>query len=156
MGAAIYKHTSPEGKVYIGISRSDDIRYLKRDRWQSKGQGYRRSNKQFWEDIQKFGWDKFQHEILESGIQNNDELLIKEKMYIYKYKSNNPLYGYNSPNAGKAIFCIDTGKVYYSTKHIEKELGIKQHCIYACLKGTTKSAGRLHWRYATENDREEE
>jgi hypothetical protein len=35
--ATVYKHTSPEGKVYIGICHTDNVKYVRANRWQSKG-----------------------------------------------------------------------------------------------------------------------
>lgn len=53
----VYRHTSPSGKVYIGItSRQPEQRWL-------NGNGYKDSPK-FYNAIKKYGWDNFNHEIL--------------------------------------------------------------------------------------------
>lgn len=57
----IYKHTSPSGKVYIGATSQRPAK-----RW-GGGSGYV-SNPYFAQDIQKYGWAAFTHEILASGL----------------------------------------------------------------------------------------
>ena len=54
----VYKHTAPNGKVYIGIT-SHSIE----GRWRKDGSGYKLNN-HFWNAIQKYGWNNFKHEIL--------------------------------------------------------------------------------------------
>lgn len=95
----VYKHTSPSGKVYIGITS------LKTNvRW-ANGLGYR-NQKVFYRAIQKYGWDNFLHEILFVDL-TEDEAKNKEVELIKQYKSNctkwqNPAYGYNSTDGGDA------------------------------------------------------
>jgi len=93
----VYKHTSPSGKVYIGITSLNV-----NTRW-ANGQGYR-SQKVFYRAIKKYGWNNFSHEILFSNLTEN-EAKNKEIDLIKKYKSNctkwqNPTYGYNSTDGG--------------------------------------------------------
>lgn len=59
----VYKHTSPSGKVYIGITQQRP-----EYRWQG-GLGYRH-NEYFFRAILKYGWNNFAHEILQSGLNN--------------------------------------------------------------------------------------
>lgn len=79
----VYKHTNLEnGLVYYGIA--DD--YLAR--W-NDGFGYQ-SNKQFWNDIVKYGWKNFKHEIIFENLSREDAkfyegLLIQEtQSYLLK------------------------------------------------------------------------
>ncbi|MBQ3008333.1 MAG: GIY-YIG nuclease family protein [Oscillospiraceae bacterium] len=72
----VYRHTSPEGKVYVGITRA-----LPHKRW-GRGERYK-DNPQFYTDIKRFGWDKFSHEIVDRGLDEQQALdredrLIKE------------------------------------------------------------------------------
>ena len=53
----VYKHTSPSGKVYIGITGQDIHR-----RWRNNGEGYR--GQLFYNAIKKYGWENISHEIL--------------------------------------------------------------------------------------------
>lgn len=89
---SVYKHTSPSGKVYIGVTKQSP--HL---RWQN-GLGYR-TQEYFYRAIRKYGWDNFEHEIVyqtESYTDAND----KERDLIAKYKSNDKHYGYNIENGG--------------------------------------------------------
>lgn len=65
----IYRHTSPSGKVYIGItSKNPNIR------WQN-GTGYVKCTL-FHKAILKYGWDAIKHEILFCNLS-------KEKSYSF-------------------------------------------------------------------------
>lgn len=88
----VYKHTSPNGKVYIGItSQKPEMR------WQG-GSGYSR-NSHFYNAIKKYGWNNFKHEILENNL-SADDARKKEKELISAYKSNLPEHGYNNSEGG--------------------------------------------------------
>lgn len=72
---SVYKHTSPSGKVYIGITSKSVLR-----RW-NKGLGYK-SCTAFWRAIIKYGWDNIQHQIIayklsEQVAKQLEILLIK-------------------------------------------------------------------------------
>lgn len=88
----VYMHISPNGKKYIGITQD----YLKR--WRN-GLGYWK-NKYFYNAIQKYGWDNFEHIIVAENL-TQDEAEIMEIELIAKYKSNQREYGYNHAEGGK-------------------------------------------------------
>lgn len=50
--------------------------------------------------------------------------------------------------ARKPVRCIETGKVYASISHAERETGISARAIRWCVKGIHKTSGKLHWEYA--------
>ncbi len=83
----VYKHTSPCGKVYIGITKRSV-----RGRW-ANGAGYR-YNKYFSRAIQKYGWDNFKHEVLFENL-TEEEACQKEIELISEYQATNPEFGYN-------------------------------------------------------------
>lgn len=87
----VYKHTTPSGKVYIGITRSS----IKR-RWR-RGNGY--NSQLFGRAILKYGWDNIKHEVLLTGL-TKEKAEWWEKRLIKKYHSTNPLYGYNQTPGG--------------------------------------------------------
>lgn len=90
----VYKHTTPSGKVYIGITSQKPER-----RWRN-GNGYKHGNcVAFWNAVQKYGWDNIKHEILESNLSNEDAC-EKEKQYIKQYQSTNSKFGYNITTGG--------------------------------------------------------
>ena len=63
----IYKLISPSKKVYIGITSQKPVSY----RWKN-GKGYDENTK-IGQAINKYGWDKFQHEIIEENIISLEE-----------------------------------------------------------------------------------
>lgn len=85
MNYTVYKHTSPSGKVYIGITNRDPIK-----RWGKQGIYYKGSHK-FYNDIQKYGWDNIQHEILYTNLSAK-EAKFKEIELISHYKAFNMSY----------------------------------------------------------------
>ena len=99
----VYIHKNKiNGKVYIGITRTSVEK-----RWGKNGNGYKpyygRKN-YFWNAIQKYGWDIFEHEILHKNLSK--ELAEKiEISLIKKYDSTNPKKGYNIQNGGTGIGC---------------------------------------------------
>jgi group I intron endonuclease len=89
----VYKHTAPNGKVYIGITmRNPTVRFR-------NGGGYS-ENEHFSRAISKYGWNNFAHEILFSGL-TADEASAMESELIDRYSSMNPKYGYNKTSGGQ-------------------------------------------------------
>ena len=94
----VYKHTVPNGKVYIGITKQNPNR-----RWRN-GHGYYSSNL-FFNAILKYGWINITHEILHEGV-TFEEACNLEKYYIQYYNSNNSEYGYNITKGGEIRRCV--------------------------------------------------
>ena len=116
----VYKHTSPSGKVYIGVTRQSPPE----KRWKN-GNAYK-YNKYFYNAIQKYGWNNFTHEILHIGLIK-EEADEKEVELIAYYKSNQSDFGYNIANGGncKGTVSAETKKKL-SDAHIGKKLS-KEH-----------------------------
>lgn len=90
----VYKHTNLENSlVYYGIA--DD--YLAR--W-NDGFGYQ-GNKQFWNDIVKYGWKNFKHEIIFENLSREDAKFY-EGLLIQETQSYLPENGYNQ-NLGERM-----------------------------------------------------
>ena len=94
----VYRHISPSGKNYIGITHQKLSL-----RWRSRGQGYRGSLV-FYNAIQKYGWSNIRHEILFEGL-SYEEACEKEQEMIKKYNSRVP-NGYNVDEGGYAGTCF--------------------------------------------------
>lgn len=94
----IYLHRNKSnGKVYIGQT----IQPIE-NRWKN-GSGYKTCT-YFYNAIQKYGWENFDHLILEQNENwTQEELDNKEKEYILLFKSNNPQFGYNISEGGSNI-----------------------------------------------------
>lgn len=102
----VYKHTAPNGKVYIGITKQNPMR-----RWRN-GNGYRNSNPHFWRAIRLYGWDNMQHEIIYKEL-SKEEAEKKEIELINQSHSNQSIYGYNITNGGDGALgrkCSDVTK----------------------------------------------
>lgn len=89
----LYKHTTPSGKVYIGITKAKDIN----KRWR-KGKGYW-SNAYFTDAINKYGWDNIRHEVLFVNLSKK-EAEEKERELIKEYRSSERQFGYNIEKGG--------------------------------------------------------
>lgn len=91
----VYKHTTPNGKIYIGItSQKPENRWL-------CGHGYD-SNKHFWNAIQRYGWNNIKHEIICEGL-TQEQAENMERDLIFRYKSYDKDFGYNKALGGHAL-----------------------------------------------------
>lgn len=102
----VYMHTTPSGKIYIGITRQ-----LVKKRW---GNGNRYSTQYFSRAIKKYGWENIKHEVLFENLTEK-EAKQKEMELIKKYKSNNKDYGYNITAGGDTI-----SELGFTKEHREK------------------------------------
>lgn len=103
MSYCVYKHSFPNGKIYIGITSTLPCR-----RWH-RGLGYKEQPYIF-HAILKYGWDNIKHEILFDGL-TKEEAEEKEIELIAMYKSNQRDFGYNIANGGNS-----TGMMSEDTK----------------------------------------
>jgi group I intron endonuclease len=92
MPYSVYKHTAPNGKVYIGITRKRPEK-----RWLN-GKGYP-NNYHFSNAIMFYGWANIKHDILLSGL-TKAEAQEAEIKFIALYESMNPDKGYNLTRGG--------------------------------------------------------
>ena len=144
----VYKHTSPNGKIYIGVtSQRLSARFGK------NGSKYE-YNKLFYEDILNYGWNNIKHEVI-LETENAEEAHDAERKLIAEYHSNNIKYGYNlsigggggKAGYGKAIFCIETGEQFDMAKTAEEKTGISRMHIGACCRNERITAGGFHWAF---------
>lgn len=99
----VYKHTAPNNKVYIGITKLDI-----NQRWKN-GKGYK-CNQYFTRAILKYGWENIKHVVLYDGL-TKEQAEKKEIELIAFYKSDNNKFGYNIQHGG------NTNCVSEETKH---------------------------------------
>lgn len=88
---SIYKHTCPNGKIYIGITKQKA-----EARW-NHGHGY--DTQFFGKAVKKYGWENIQHEVLMNGL-TLEMANSWEQALISQYKSYDPQYGYNLTMGG--------------------------------------------------------
>ena len=73
---SVYQHTSPSGKVYIGITK-----HKPEQRWAG---GYK-NNIYFTRAINKYGWENIEHKVLYTDITEEEAKSIEIQL-IKKYK----------------------------------------------------------------------
>ena len=88
----VYMHTTPSNKKYIGITSMPTSR-----RWRF-GSNYQ-ANQYFTRAIKKYGWENIRHEILLSGL-TEDEAKQKEIELIAEHDTTNSGKGYNHSSGG--------------------------------------------------------
>ena len=89
--------------VYVHINKINSKKYVGQTcrkpekRWNG-GHGYK-ENVYFWNAIQKYGWDNFEHEVIASNLTkeeaDNFEILLIEKLNLLDKN-----YGYNLREGG--------------------------------------------------------
>lgn len=89
----VYMHRNKiNGKIYIGTTKQSFEKRCGKNGTQYKSQP-------FYEAIQKYGWDNFEHLILYENLSRK-EAEQKEIELISYYKSNYDEYGYNTKKGG--------------------------------------------------------
>ena len=91
---SVYKHTCPNSKVYIGITRCKV-----KDRWKN-GLGY--EYQVFGRAVRKYGWENITHEVLYENL-TEDEAKRLEQELIKEFDSKNPEHGYNRTDGGDGV-----------------------------------------------------
>lgn len=107
---SVYMLVSPNKKRYIGMTRQK-VSY----RW-NYGKGYK-ENAPLWNDIIKYGWDRFEKYILEEGLTEG-QASRKEQIYIALFGTQNPETGYNREMGGKHFKMAEQTKAKMSLAHI--------------------------------------
>lgn len=95
MGFSVYIHKNKvNGKKYIGItSMNPEQRWL-------NGKAYKK-NKKFWDDIEKYGWDGFDHIIFAEDLTDKEAILLEQQL-IEEYHT--VAHGYNNSYGGTYAF----------------------------------------------------
>ena len=118
----IYKHTNKiNGKIYIGQTKMNP-----QYRWGKDGNGYKKQK--IYEDIKKYGWDNFTHEIIEDNLSDS-EVDKRENYWIKFYNSYFP-NGYNLIDNGGSTTKETRIKMSKGTKeswktHLKKDMNNK-------------------------------
>lgn len=92
MRYTVYKHTSPSGKVYIGITRQ------RPERRYGGGRGYAHSPHMN-AAIKKYGWENFEHEIIAENLSQEAAERLEVEL-IAEYHAADRAYGYNADKGG--------------------------------------------------------
>lgn len=90
----VYVHTNKiNGKRYFGITKQSLSKRFK------NGEGYKHSS-HFYNAIQKYGWDNFDHEIIASGLSKEEAQNIEIEL-IQKHNTQDKQFGYNISRGGE-------------------------------------------------------
>lgn len=90
----IYIHRNKiNGKLYIGQTSQ-----VPSKRWGKDGAGYKTSTK-FYNAIQKYGWDNFEHIIVYTNLTLEEANVIEQEL-IQKYQTFKDEFGYNITQGG--------------------------------------------------------
>ncbi len=93
----VYQHINKiNGKRYIGITKQ-----LPQNRWGNKGINYKNDCPRFWSAIRKYGWDGFEHVIIESNV-SKEKACELEMQLIKEYRTQEKDFGYNMLEGGNA------------------------------------------------------
>ena len=101
----VYKHTTPNNKVYIGITHQSTER-----RWQN-GKGYETQSR-FWKAIKKYRWENIKHQIIAENLTEEEACKLEESL-IKQYKSTDPKFGYNTYEGGNSGKSLVTPVIQY-------------------------------------------
>lgn len=122
----VYKHTFPDGKIYIGMTGQKP-----EERWKN-GQGYNCQNtREFFNAIMQTGWDNIKHEVLERGLDRR-EAQREERRYVQLFHSADQKCGYNR------LLGIERKKVKEYTNNetepLKRRIKAYYGGIYPCLE----------------------
>jgi len=154
--------------VYCHINKYNDKKYIgitcqkPEHRWGKNGNGYK-GQSYFWNAIQKYGWDNFEHEIIFKNLTKNNAC-NKEIELISKYNTANRNFGYNRSSGGesgtagilnnnksKIVFqySLDANLIaeYKSAKDASRKTHIEHSDICKCARGDCDDAGGFQWSY---------
>ena len=139
---SVYVHISPSNKYYVGITKLKPSQ-----RWGKNGCGYKKQG--FYNAIQKYGWDNFEHEIIAEHL--TEEEACNMEIALIKALNSDGENGYNNHCGGhyKYLGIEDlTGKTFGNLK-VNKKLYIKRNtngdpityydCICSCGNHTIKN-----------------
>lgn len=110
----VYRHTAPNGKMYIGITKQNTQR-----RWRD-GFGYQKQIR-FFNAIVKYGWINFKHEILLKNL-TKEEACLAEEIFIAYWHLTDREYGYNSTTGGIKYHHSEESKDLIRHKHKGRSL----------------------------------
>lgn len=141
----VYVHKNKiNGKCYVGItSQNPELR------WQN-GNGYRTQTK-FYNAIRKYGWNGFFHQIMATGLTEEEAKLMEQKLIKFYDSYNN---GYNATLGGdtptnqpKPVMIYETGKIYSSAREVAEVYMVDISRVYHAIQKHSELGG-YHWCYA--------
>lgn len=133
MSWLVYKHISPSGKVYIGITH-----LTLAQRW-VRGNGYKQCPL-FYKAIIKYGWNNIEHKVLISNLTEQEAKEVEIQLISY-YKSIG--MSYNLTNGGDGI-CGYVHSPEYKERMRQLQLGKPKSVITINRQKETKKKNPYH------------
>lgn len=133
----VYSHTNKiNGKKYIGITCQEPIK-----RWNNRNgyNPYGKSKSRFYNAIQKYGWNNFDHEIIASNL-TREEANNFEHVLITTLKTNNSDYGYNITSGGDGVARVKHAEETKVKMSKARKEWYNNHPDYKAPKKTPKEA----------------
>lgn len=120
---SVYKHVNKlNQKQYIGITKQEP-----ETRWGSNGVNYKDKCPHFWNAIQKYGWNSFEHIVVATGL-TKDEACDMEKRLIKDNRTQDRLFGYNTFEGGSAPSIPDEVRAKMSASSIGNKKCLGRPC----------------------------
>ena len=108
------------------------------------GQGYR-GNGHFFRAIQKYGWESFDHRVIE--VDDKSQMNYLEKYLIKFYDTTNPDKGYNLDNGGNGHGVhSEQSRKKNSLAHMGVSKGPHKQETRQKMSETAKQRPRLAWK----------
>lgn len=118
----VYQHKNKiNSKIYIGITSR-----VPEKRWGRNGSNYKTSP-YFYNAIQKYGWDNFEHNILYTNL-TKEQACQKEQELIQYFHSMDRNFGYNSTSGGEMFIMNSETKNKISNKLKGNTNGLGHPC----------------------------
>lgn len=153
----VYVHVNKEnGRRYVGLTKNKPYK-----RWK-RGEGYKLVRGDFYSDIQKYGWNSFEHLIIAEDLEYDDAIKLEREL-VRNWKTNDPEFGYNVSQGGRSgvrgsrngvsrpVVMVKDGRDLRTFDSAAEAAdfvnGFRSNIINAC-KGRIKSAYGCQWKYA--------
>ena len=118
MSWTIYRHITPSGKSYIGITSRKPEK-----RWQN-GRGYKEGSA-FRSAIDKYSWDNIQHNVLFNDLTEKEAKWLENYLicYYWTFVGFKDCMGYNMTLGGEGVCGITTMKGKHLSEETKRKIG---------------------------------
>lgn len=119
----VYAHINKiNGKRYIGITKQ-----IPELRWGNNGRNYCEKCICFWNAIQKYGWDNFNHIIIADNLSKEQACQLEIDL-IKRYQTQNRNFGYNILPGGNVTVIPEDVKVKISKSMMGNQNSLGHPC----------------------------
>lgn len=136
---SVYVHTNKlNGKMYVGMTKRPV-----QERWGENGSKYKECRR-FYNAIQKYGWDNFEHDIIASNL-TEEEAMHMEELLIDKLNLQDDQFGYNIKCGGTNCSLQEETKALIGNKLRGRTYSDEKKALYsAAHKGKSLSSEHVN------------